>query len=163
MPRSDIFDEHEEDKEEGEVKEECNDVEGRDREREVRQVEEDEEEEVEGKKDDFLIQRYFELEDKLGDLLMSEFLADRMRAGLARKIEGYQHKAAGYYYRDDRKDPPLSAYEFRYKDKSYSLSIEVDEITVPNRKSSRIKRLQKFIKSFSLSSKRPSETEKEKL
>jgi hypothetical protein len=94
---------------------------------------------------------------------MSEFLADRIRAGLARKIEGYQHKAAGYYYRDDRKDPPLSAYEFRYKDKSYSLSIEVDEITVPNRKSSRIKRLQKFIKSFSLSSKRPSETEKKKM
>lgn len=80
------------------------------------------------------IQRNLELENTLGDIMLSEYLADRIRKGLMRKTEEYQHKAAGYYYRDDTLRSPSSNCEFQYEGKLLKLSIEVDEL-IPDPKS----------------------------
>ncbi|AIF85210.1 hypothetical protein NTE_03178 [Candidatus Nitrososphaera evergladensis SR1] len=111
-----------------------------------------------------------EFEDKLGDLIISEYQADRIRAGLARKVEGYRHKAAGYYYQDNDKGSPSSTCEFRYKGKLLKLTIKVDEIAIPDQRSSRARRgLQRLVRSLSEKKKNNSnkkilaKTEKEKL
>ncbi|HVX03247.1 MAG TPA: hypothetical protein VHA09_08845 [Nitrososphaera sp.] len=110
------------------------------------------------------LERNLELENKLGDTMISEYQASRIRAGLVRKTEGYHHKAAGYYYRDDDiLHSPSSTCEFKYKGKLFKLSIEVDEL-IPNTKSRLKEGLQKLARPFSKKSKTIGDgAEKEKL
>lgn len=109
------------------------------------------------------LERNLELENRLGDTLISEYQASRIRAGLVRKTEGYRHKAAGYYYRDDTLRSPSSTCEFQYKGKLLKLSIEVDEL-IPDTKSRVKERLHRLARPFSGKSKTSGDgTEKEKL
>ncbi|MER3407750.1 MAG: hypothetical protein C4292_02940 [Nitrososphaera sp.] len=81
------------------------------------------------------------MEEVMGDLLISQFQTELIRAKLAGKVEGYRHAAAGYYYRE--KAEKSSYYQFQHKGKLYRVSISVDRMP-----SSRRNRLEQLVESL---------------
>ncbi len=68
--------------------------------------------------------RNSDTKDVMGDLMISQYQTERIRARLAGKVEGYRHAAAGYYYKED--DVESSTYQFQHKGKLYRVSVRVD-------------------------------------
>jgi hypothetical protein len=77
-------------------------------------------------------------EEVIGDLLISQFQTEMIRAKLAGKVEGYRHAAAGYYYKEEEAEKS-SCYQFQHKGKLYRVSISVDRM--PGLRRSRLEQL----------------------
>lgn len=82
-----------------------------------------------------------DLRNVMGDLMISQFQAERIRTKLAGKVEGYRHAAAGYYYQEDAEKSSFC--QFQHKGRLYRISIKVDRMPSLKRN-----RLEQFVGSL---------------